>query len=113
MGIDPSWISIYPYQMIVRAGQTAQMEIRLRNHRPRRVQIQAALVLPDGWRSVPARISLTADAKTEASTKAMISIPANWSNPLPRVAIALDVMADGKYLGQIAEAVMDISNWNA
>jgi hypothetical protein len=29
------------------------------------------------------------------------------------VALALDVMADGKYLGQIAEAVVDVRSRNA
>ncbi len=108
MGIDPSWISIYPYQIMALPGQTARIEIRVRNHRPRKTRIQAALVLPDGWRGAPSRISLTVDAKSEAKTEATISIPAQWSSPLPRVALALDVMADGKYLGQIAEAVVDV-----
>ena len=63
---------------------------------------------PDGWRSTPSEISLDIDASAKANAEATISIPSNWSNLLPRVAIALDVMADGKYLGQIAEAVVDI-----
>ncbi len=113
MGIDPSWISIYPYQMIALPGETIQAEIRVRNYRPRPVRIEAALILPDGWRSAPARISLTVGAKGEAKTKAAITVPANWSNPLPRVAIALDIMADRKYLGQIAEAVVDVRRRNA
>ena len=108
MGVDPSWIRIYPYQMMVFPGQTKRIEIRVRNHRPRRVQIRGAFILPDGWRSTPSEISLDIDASAKAKTEATISIPANWSNPLPRVAIALDVVADGKYLGQIAEAVVDI-----
>ena len=108
VGVDPSWISIYPYQIMALPGQTAPVEVRVRNHRSRRMQIQTAFVLPDGWRSTPSRISMIVDAKGEAKTRGTISIPANWSNPLPRVAIALDVMADGKYLGQIAEAVVDV-----
>jgi len=51
-GVDLSWVSIYPYQMMMFAGQRKRIEIRVRNH-------------------------------------------------LSRAAIALDVMADGKYLGQI------------
>lgn len=108
MGIDPAWIRLYPYQMMLLPGQTKRVEVRLRNHRPRRVQIRGVFVLPDGWRAQPAEISLAAEPKADAKTTATISVPANWSNPLSRVAIALDVMADGKYLGQIAEAVVDI-----
>ncbi len=108
MGIDPSWIRIYPYQMMLLPGQRKRIEIRLRNHRPRRVEIRGALVLPDGWRSEPAEISLAAEAKSESKAATTISIPENWSNTWSRVAIALDVIADGKYLGQIAEAVVDV-----
>lgn len=108
MGIDPSWLRIYPYQLILLPGQSKQIEIRLRNHRPRRVQIRGTFVLPEGWRAEPSEISLTAEAKAETKTVAAISIPRNWSNPWSRVAIALDIMADGKYLGQIAEAVVDV-----
>ncbi len=108
MGLDPSWVSIYPYQMMVFPGQTKRIEIRVRNHRSRRVQIAGALVLPEGWRSTPSEISVAVDAKSEGKAEAAISIPAGWSDPLSRVAIALDVVADGKYLGQIAEAVVDI-----
>jgi hypothetical protein len=108
MGVDPSWIRIYPYQMMVLPGQTKRIEVRVRNYRPRRVEITGIFVLPDGWRSDPSRISVSVDAKSEAKTEATISVPPNWSNPLSRVAIALDVMADNKYLGQIAEAVVDI-----
>lgn len=108
LGIDPSWVSIYPYQMMVFPGQTKRIEIRVRNHRSRRVQIACALVLPQGWRGSPSEISVTVDGKSEAKAEAEISIPAAWSGPLSRIAIALDVVADGKYLGQIAEAVVDV-----
>jgi glyoxylase-like metal-dependent hydrolase (beta-lactamase superfamily II) len=108
MGVDPSWIKIYPYQLMILPGQTQRVEVRVRNYRPRRVEIAGMFVLPERWRSSPSKIALSVDAKSDAKTEATISIPANWSNPLSRVAIALDVMADDKYLGQIAEAVVDI-----
>jgi hypothetical protein len=108
MGVDPSWIRIYPYQMLILPGQTQRVEVRVRNHRPRRVEIAGIFVLPEGWRSSPSKISVSVDAKSDAKAEAAISIPAGWSNPLSRVAIALDIMADDKYLGQIAEAVVDV-----
>ncbi len=99
--------------MMILAGQTKQIEIRVRNYRPKTMQIEGALVLPEGWKATPQRISLSVDAKSSASTKASITIPTAWTDPLSRVAIALDVLADGKYLGQIAEAVVDIRARNA
>jgi hypothetical protein len=65
-------------------------------------------VLPSGWRANPAKVTVSAEANAEAKTEATISVPAGYANSLSRVAIALDVMADGKSLGQIAEAVVDL-----
>ena len=112
-GLDPSFIRIYPYQMMLLAGKTKQIEIRVRNHRRRRVHIQGVLVLPEGWTGSPSRISIMVEASSEGRVKAAIAVPANWSNPVSRVAVALDVVADGKYLGQIAEAVADVRSRNS
>jgi glyoxylase-like metal-dependent hydrolase (beta-lactamase superfamily II) len=108
IGLDPSWISIYPYQMLAMPGQTKHIEIRFRNHRTRPVQIQAVLVLPDRWTCSPPRISLSGAPKSAVKTGASITIPEDWTATRRRVAVALDVMADSQYLGQIAEAVIDI-----
>jgi hypothetical protein len=35
-------------------------------------------------------------------------VPRSWTAPMPRFAIACDVMRDGRYLGQITEAVVEI-----
>lgn len=113
IGVDPSWIRIEPYQSLAVAGQIKRVEIHLRNHRTRPVQIKATLALPHGWRCSPEVINIEAEAKSSGMAQANITIPASWSSPLPRVAFALDVMADGKYLGQIAEAVMDIRSREA
>ncbi|MBV9082141.1 MAG: hypothetical protein JOZ62_05665, partial [Acidobacteriaceae bacterium] len=107
-GIDPSWISIVPYQMLAIPGKATRIEVRVRNHAPRPIRIEAALVLPAGWRVKPPRIALSVDARSASKTDATISVPANWSNALSRVAVALDTVVDGKYLGQIAEAVIDV-----
>jgi glyoxylase-like metal-dependent hydrolase (beta-lactamase superfamily II) len=108
VGVDPSWLKIYPYQMMVLPGQTKRVEVRFRNYRPRRVEITGMFVLPEGWSANPSKILIGAEPNSDAKAEAAISIPASYSNPLSRVAIALDVIADGKYLGQIAEAVVDI-----
>jgi hypothetical protein len=62
--------------------------------------------------STPSRTVVSIQPKADAAVKAAISIPATYSSPISRVAIALDVMADGQYLGQIAEAVVDVRSPN-
>jgi hypothetical protein len=36
------------------------------------------------------------------------SIPENWDQAKPRMAVAADVVADGEYLGHIVEGVVDL-----
>ncbi len=107
-GLDPSWVHIYPYQMVILPGQSRPAEVRVRNHRPKTMQLKISLVVPDGWRCVPEVRQLSVEGKSVAAAAFELSIPANWPVRLERVALAADVVADDKYLGQIAEAVVDL-----
>ncbi|MFL6416486.1 MAG: MBL fold metallo-hydrolase [Bryobacteraceae bacterium] len=109
-GLDPSWIRIQPYQILAVAGQEQRIQIHVRNHGGHPMRVEAELVLPPGWHAGSQPLSLGVAAGAEAHVDASFTIPAKWSGGMPRVAIALDVMADGKYLGQIAEAVVDVRN---
>jgi hypothetical protein len=108
IGLDPGWVHLYPYQATGSPGQATRFELRVRNLRRRAIELEAMLVLPKGWRSSPARLRLSAPAGQNASAAVTVTVPAGWHGPLSRLAIAADVVADGKYLGQIAEAVVDI-----
>ncbi len=70
--------------------------------------VDSALVLPDGWRCEPARARVSVPPKSLGKSVFRVGVPAGWVSPLPRVAIAADIMADAQYLGQIAEAVVDV-----
>ncbi len=107
-GLDPSRVEIYPYQSLVTPGETRQFEIRARNHRERRVELQVALILPVGWRSNPQTVQFTVESGSSGRAPVSITIPHDFRARHSRVAIAGDVIADGQYLGQIAEAVIDV-----
>jgi glyoxylase-like metal-dependent hydrolase (beta-lactamase superfamily II) len=107
-GLNPSWARLYPYQLEVKAGSTASMELRVRNYRSAPMHLEAALVLPAGWKVAPAILNLTVPPKGDASGGFSVTVPGNWDRTKPRVALAADVMADGQYLGQITEAVADV-----
>lgn len=112
MGLDPAWVQIYPYQILAVPGRPTALELRARNHRTIPVHLEIALCLPAGWRSTPASVKLLVPPKGEASAPLEMLIPAGWSAPTSRTAIAADVLANGRYLGQIAEAVADVrSPW--
>jgi len=108
IGMDPSPLEIVPYQSLAWPGESKQFELRARNHRNRAVQMEIALALPPGWVCYPSVAKLSIEPRSEARTTVEIKIPEHFQAAHQRVAIAADVLADGKYLGQIAEAVIDV-----
>lgn len=72
------------------------------------MHLEAALVLPAGWKASPEVLELTISPREDASGGFSVSIPEYWDRGKPRVALAADIMADGPYLGQIAESVVDV-----
>jgi len=107
-GLNPSWIRLYPYQLEAGAGSSTPVELRVRNYRSKPMQVQAALVLPPGWNATPEVVTLTVPVNGDAREGFTLTIPESWDRSKPRVALAADVMADGQYLGEIAEGVVDV-----
>ena len=56
-----------------------------------------------------AEVGLTFDRNGVAAVT--VSVPRDWAAPAPRFAIAADVVRDGRYLGQITEAVVDLKGY--
>ena len=108
-GLDPSWCSIYPYQMLVKPGDSAAAEIRVRNYRNAPMKIEVALIAPLEWRVNPDVLRFEVPAGSTKAQAFQLRIPGDWRPASPRFAIAADVVCDGRYLGQISEAVVDLS----
>ena len=107
-GLNPSWARLYPYQLLVRPGSSTEIELRVRNYRSKPMQVEAALILPPGWKSSPETVSFTAEPLVDGRHGFALSVPENWDRSKPRVALAADLMVDNEYLGEITEAVADI-----
>jgi glyoxylase-like metal-dependent hydrolase (beta-lactamase superfamily II) len=107
-GLDPSWVSIYPYQILIAPGSRQPVEIRVRNYKTEPMKVEAALIAPPEWQIEPRTVILTVPAGATARQRVNITVPRSWTAPMPRFAIACDVMRDGRYLGQITEAVVEI-----
>ena len=58
-GLNPSWARFYPYQLQAKAGSSANLELRVRNYRSHPMHLEAALVLPAGWKASPELLDLT------------------------------------------------------
>ncbi len=108
VGMDPSPIEIYPYQSSAAPGESCNYELRARNHRSTDVTLTIALVLPGTWICEPAVAKIIVKGRGEARTSVEIKIPHDYRSDQRRIAIAADVLADGRYLGQIAEALVEI-----
>ncbi|MDX1982069.1 MAG: MBL fold metallo-hydrolase [Bryobacteraceae bacterium] len=107
-GLDPSWVKIYPYQMLLSPGAAVKAEIRVQNYRADPMKMEVALITPSEWQITPGLLRFDVPAKSHASHAFTITIPKGWTAPSPRLAITADVRAGGRYLGQITEAVVDL-----
>jgi glyoxylase-like metal-dependent hydrolase (beta-lactamase superfamily II) len=107
-GLDPSWCSIYPYQMLVTPGTRTTAEIRVRNYRSAPMKMEVALLGPREWKIEPEVLAFDAAPGVQTRRTFAISVSPDWLPKLSRFAVAADVRCDGKYLGQITEAVVDL-----
>jgi glyoxylase-like metal-dependent hydrolase (beta-lactamase superfamily II) len=108
-GLDPSWVKIYPYQMLLAPGGRQRAEVRVRNYKASPMKIEVAIIAPSEWRIQPDLLQFDIPAGSQRAEAFEIALPKDWSAPSARFAIAADVRSDGAYLGQITEAVVDMT----
>jgi glyoxylase-like metal-dependent hydrolase (beta-lactamase superfamily II) len=107
-GLDPSWVKIYPYQLLLGPGERQRAEVRVRNYKPAAMKIEVAIIAPSEWRIEPDLLRFEIPAGSQKAQAFEVTLPKDWAAPSDRFAIAADVRSDGKYLGQITEAVVDM-----
>ncbi|MBI4910638.1 MAG: hypothetical protein HY820_43900 [Acidobacteria bacterium] len=107
-GLDPSWVKIHPYQLMLGPGSVQKAEVRVQHYRPTPMKMEISLVTPAEWQITPETLVFEAPAKGHARQAFTITVPKGRQAPSPRLAIAADVRAGGRYLGQITEAVVDV-----
>ena len=106
-GLEPSWTQLYPYQSLARPGDTLNLKVRMHNYLDHVAHAEVRLVLPEDWTVSPATIVIDVPPQQRAVANLQLHIPAQYSFPYPRVAIAADVTFDGRQMGQIAEATIE------
>jgi glyoxylase-like metal-dependent hydrolase (beta-lactamase superfamily II) len=106
-GLEPSWTQLYPYQSLARPGDTLNFQVRMHNYLDHTAHAEVQLLLPSGWIADPAIVAIDVPAQQRGVANLQLHIPAQYSFPYPRVAIAADVTIDGRRLGQIAEATVE------
>jgi len=111
--MNPSWVRLYPYQVLIAPGETQRLEIHASNYSASPMKLDLALVAPAEWKITPETCTLQLAAGSRGKCTVTLSIPRDWTAPGPRFAIAADVMRNGKYLGQLTEAVVEMRGWLA
>jgi glyoxylase-like metal-dependent hydrolase (beta-lactamase superfamily II) len=107
-GLDPSWVKIYPYQAVLRPGHTEKLTVMVQNYKPSPLKMEVSLVAPPEWRIEPDILKFEVPPRVTVSHDLRVTIPRTWTPRSSRFAIAADVVRDGKYLGQITEAVVEV-----
>jgi glyoxylase-like metal-dependent hydrolase (beta-lactamase superfamily II) len=111
-GLDNNWISVYPYQVEAKPGDSIDVQIRFRNWLYAPATITATWQTPEGWSLDPVKIQLRAFAKSESSARARLRIPASAA-PNRRYVITLDVTRDGRHLGEVTEMLVNVDPMKA
>jgi glyoxylase-like metal-dependent hydrolase (beta-lactamase superfamily II) len=107
-GMNPSWLRLYPYQMLIAPGETRKLELHASNYGRQPMKLEVALIAPAEWKLTSETVALTVPAQGQAKAAVEVSVPRDWAAPAARFAIAADVLRDGKYIGQITEAVVEM-----
>jgi hypothetical protein len=107
-GLEPSWVQIYPYQSLARPGDTLDLQVRMTNFLDRMAQAKVELVLPNGWLSNPKSVELKLTPYARTMAPVSVHIPDTYKFQYPRIAITADVTYDGRKLGQIVEATVEL-----
>jgi glyoxylase-like metal-dependent hydrolase (beta-lactamase superfamily II) len=103
-GLDPYWISAYPYRQSILPGQRLTLEARIYNHSDSPRIASAELRAPLGWQ-VEGGGSAKIPPHTEG--KILLTAIAPEHPPLRRQVLGLAVHFDDRNLGEFAEAIVD------
>ena len=106
--VFPDYVFLYPYQPPAAPGDEVRMQIWFENIFPRPATLEYSLVLPEGWSARPDRGRLIAEPGEKKVADFVLQVPSSQSTLYRRQALALDATIDGKHLGQLAEAVVDL-----
>jgi glyoxylase-like metal-dependent hydrolase (beta-lactamase superfamily II) len=93
---------IWPYRTHLPAPRPVIVTITVRNPLPQPARLDVRLVGPPGWRSAAA--SLTAPARAEVSCQLQITP----DGPCRRQPFAVELVANGRPYGQVAEALVTV-----
>ncbi len=103
---DPFWVRAEPYRVKVPRGGAVEIDVHVRNFRPRPQAHSIAVAAPPGLSAEPGVLQGTLGAKSRSPFKLRLRAAADAK---PGVAIvAFDITLDGKRYGQVFDAVVEV-----
>jgi glyoxylase-like metal-dependent hydrolase (beta-lactamase superfamily II) len=104
-GLDPQWARLDPYYRRLSAARSVEWTVVLRNHARTRKRFSVRLRCPSGWR--PAVES--AEVSVKGGKEGRVTVAAEPASVArARSVFGLEVAMDGRNLGEIAEAIVDV-----
>jgi glyoxylase-like metal-dependent hydrolase (beta-lactamase superfamily II) len=104
-GLDESWAALHPYWIALHAGDSAELELRIRNHSAHEKEFRAAVHPPKGFQASQ-RGAARIQAHTDGVLRIEVQAPAN--SPPGLQVLTTDVGWDENELREWAEAVIEI-----
>ena len=104
-GLDPCWISAYPYRQSVLPGVPVVIEARVMNHSGKPKRVSAELKLPQGW--TPGRNAGIQEIPSQSEGRIRLTATSPSAPDRRRHVIGLAAIVDGQPLGEFAEAIVN------
>jgi len=105
-GMDEYWVRCYPYEQDAPVGETVSLRVDITNHSPSERRAVCRPILPDLWGVEIEPKSVSIPAKSDGYISFSITVPES-AKPA-RTVIPVDVIYDGRVLGQFREAALVI-----
>lgn len=106
--LDPSWVSIYPYESTVSPGRNLDLTVQVRNHGPDCTAI-VALDLPAEWTVVPHQAVIDIPAGSQGEARFSVEVPLDWTRDGPAVVwadVSLESETGIQRFGQAAHGLV-------
>jgi hypothetical protein len=113
MGVDNNWVSFYPYQSEADVGDTIQYELRFRNGTGQPSSLKAFIKAPASWTVIPSPVEMKAAPKSQAAAKLEVRMSPAEQRLNRRFVITADVWRDGRHLGEVTEALVNMKPMKA
>ena len=104
-GMDEHWVCCYPYEQEVALGETAHLRVEITNHSSEPRTAIAQPILPNGWNVELAPAETTISARSEGHIDFSVPIPRHRDALGKRIVVPVDIIYDGRPLGQFREAI--------